>query len=301
MQADAQLYICPLCGERGARLIPYPAPAPAAAKLGLSTIAVCSGCGLGAAVPLPDQPTLDRFYRSGAYWEATSDNSLQQAHEKSQAELRVQYCLTRRSAPGPISVLDVGAGHGYCADWLEHYLPRGTARYDFVEPDERNAARILRTGASFPVAQVESLGAATSSYDLIFLNHVLEHVADPVATVKQVAALLTAPGCAYVETPHADHRYKDDVFPHTWFFTVPAFEHLARRAGVEQICCESFGRWIPERGASGYWRNRMLRKTFTYAVKAAPWGLQRGLDRAIWRYEQQGDGIWLRWLVRRRT
>jgi len=244
-------------------------------------------------VPLPDQAVLDRFYDSGAYWQGTGDNLLQQAHERAQSELRVRYCLARRTAQTPISVLDVGAGHGWTADWLARYLPGNVARFDFVEPDERNAARILRKSVPFPVARIPSLAAAAGRYDLVFLNHVLEHMADPIAATVQVASRLTATGFAYVETPHSDYRFKDDVFPHVFFFTPKALAVLGERLGVRTAACETFGRMPAPRLSPTGLMQRVAARALRMA-KSAP--LQRVLDRIVWRYAPCDDGIWLRWI-----
>ena len=52
---------------------------------------------------------------------------------------------------------------------------------------------------------------------LMCMNHVLEHVAEPIECLRNVTNLLSDEGRLYIEVPYADHRFKDDVFPHTWF------------------------------------------------------------------------------------
>jgi 2-polyprenyl-3-methyl-5-hydroxy-6-metoxy-1,4-benzoquinol methylase len=286
---------CPVCGSAAARTLPYPA-APGGTPLGFREIAICSGCGLGVALPRLEQPALDAYYRSGAYWEGGADNPLQSAHEKSQSELRVEYCAGLLRPTQALAVLDVGAGHGWTAEWLHQHLPGKLARFDFVEPDDGKAAAILRRRVDFRVSRLGGLDEAHPRYDLVFLNHVLEHVADPVALTRRIADLLADDGIAYVEMPNSDYRFKDDVSPHTLFFTREALARLAARAQVAQLRCEEFGRWLPAKGAPGYLPSRLLLKAFSYAARGAPWPLQRGLDRAIWRYERRSDGIWLRWV-----
>ena len=128
------------------------------------------------------------------------------------------------------------------------------------------------------------------------MNHVLEHVADPVELARGITELLIDDGIAYFEMPHSDYRFKEDVFPHTLFFTPASLARLAHAAGVEQVSCEEFGRWPP---ASLH--TRTLQRIFAIAARIDfAWWLQRTLDHALWRYHEPAPGIWLRWIVRRR-
>ena len=294
MPADG-LRACPVCGGVPDREIVYPQAAPRRAPgLRFDSIALCSTCGLGVALPRPRQTELDRFYQSGEYWRDVGDNVPQAMHEKVQAELRVQRCAMLLRAGTGLRVLDVGAGHGWTADWLASHLAGRVERFDFVEPDERHARTILEKRPGFRISRVRGLAAAGDHYDLIFLNHVLEHVAEPIGLVTSIAAALAQDGVAYVEMPHSDYRFKVDVFPHTLFFTPESLAALAKSAGVEQIGCEEFGRW---RSAGLF--TRLLQHAFVLSARHGAWVLQRHLDHALWRYREPAPGIWLRWLIRR--
>jgi hypothetical protein len=128
---------------------------------------------------------------------------------------------------------------------------------------------------------------------------VLEHVANPREFLDSIVQLLSPRGIAYVETPHLDFRFKDDVFPHTYFFTPAAFEALANSLAVATIACESFGAWPGREEGISAAAHRWLSRLFATAVKARLTPLQIKIDEAIWRYKQSGRGIWLRWLFRR--
>jgi len=123
---------------------------------------------------------------------------------------------------------------------------------------------------------------------------VLEHVADPVAALGTIHGLLARDGVAYIEMPHADYRFKSDVFPHTWFFTHDALAALARRAGLTQVLRESFGRF-PTSSADDLARRAAFRAAATLKLES----LAGFFDDKVWRYDQRDDGMWLRWLVRR--
>jgi 2-polyprenyl-3-methyl-5-hydroxy-6-metoxy-1,4-benzoquinol methylase len=276
---------CPICGAGELRRVAYPGDARA---LRLDAILVCARCEAGSASPRPDQATLDRFYASGEYWHSASGR-LQRAHEFSQAWLRVKSVrgvLPRRA----LAVADVGAGHGGIARALAA-LEVPVSRYAFVEPDPGAAGEIRALGVAFPVERLASLDALRGPFDLIFLNHVLEHVAEPQRFLEQAGALLAPQGIAYVETPHADYRFKRDVFPHLHFFTAKALAALGERLGVRTLACESFGRLpAPRMTPTGF-----VQRLAARALPHARGRVERFLDRVVWRYGATGDGIWLRW------
>lgn len=280
---------CPVCGAQAGSRIAYPGAA-SRAGLRVDAIALCARCGTGVALPRPDQETLDQFYASGAYWHASSGRA-QRAHEASQAWLRVQ--TVRRFVGGrPLAVGDVGAGHGGIARALAD-VPLGVARYAFVEPDTQAAADIAALRLPFAVERAPSLSGLRGPFDLMFLNHVLEHVADPLGFLRATKAQLAPGGVVYVETPNADYRFKDDVFPHLFFFTRAALAVLGERLGVRTLACESFGRMpAPRLGPVGFVQRLAARALPLVRVAAA----ERVLDRIVWRYATCEDGIWLRWI-----
>ena len=289
--------VCLICDAPTLRLISYPHRSSRRNPLlCFDRIAICADCGLGMALPRPSQTTLDQFYRDGSFWTDVGENVPQIIHERVQTSLRIMHCMPRLPIQPLLRVLDVGAGHGWGVEILDSCLPGKIQRFDFIEPDARNAGRILAKSARFPISRLESLRDASDRYHLIFLNHVIEHVADPVRLTRDVARLLTDDGIAHIEMPHSDYRFKEDVFPHTLFFTPESLGKLAHAADVEQILCEEFGRWPPAGPVT-----RAVQLAFAVAANFdAAWWLQRRLDHALWRYHKSEPGIWLRWVIRKR-
>ena len=284
---------CVACGGNAFSALPYPAAGATDAGLRFDSIRICAGCGLGRALPSFPQSVLDAFYASGSYWaSAVAPGRAQSLHAYNQCRHRVAVVLAALPASAPLRVLDVGAGQGWTADWLAKLAPQGVERFDFVEPDDGCSAAIEARKPCASVLRLASLAQARPGYDVVFLNHVLEHVADPVACVQGLAALLADGGLAYVEVPHADYRFKADVFPHTWFFTPAALRHLAGRAGVKELRSETFGR-LPAGGPLDLACRAGFRGSAALGAAApASW-----FDDRLWRYQAVADGIWLRWIV----
>jgi 2-polyprenyl-3-methyl-5-hydroxy-6-metoxy-1,4-benzoquinol methylase len=284
---------CLLCGAAAGRRIGYPgAESVGARELELGAIAVCGKCGFGRAEPCPDQPRLDRFYASGSYWHG-SHNPYQMAHERVQAFVRVRRCMLLLPPGGALRVLDVGAGHGFIAEALERV--GRVAAYDFIEPDDAAARYIAQRERAFPRNRLVRL-ADGGRYDVLFLNHVLEHVADPAAFLQATLPQLKAGALAYVETPLADQRFKRDVFPHVLFFTPDAVRALGQRLGVATLAVEAFGRMHVESGRQI--ARKLADAAFQLTVRSGVHSLQTLIDHAIWSYRVQPDGVWLRWLFR---
>jgi len=291
----SELPPCPACGGAFGVPGPYPGAAAHASALRFEAIVECGTCGLGMALPAYAQKELDAFYSAGEYWnEAVGRSQAQVLHERNQCRHRVERVIPALPATTTLRVLDVGAGHGWTSYWLERSFPGRVRDFDFIEPDDGCSREILARDTAFGKRRLASLDAAQPGYDLVFLNHVLEHVADPVACLAQVSRLLAPQGLAYFETPHADQRFKADVFPHTWFFTPAALEHLGRRTGMNGELREAFGRMPSGGGFDLAWRAAFR------ASAAGGWADLAGLfDDRVWRYAPAPQGIWLRWIVSR--
>lgn len=292
---SAALDNCPLCQQAGGERQRYPAIADAKSSLKFEGIQICGNCGLGYAIPRPSQEQLDAYYSGGGYWhEVVRHNPAQVAHERNQCRHRVAVALPYLAKNGSLRVLDLGAGHGWTADALAELLPGRNLQFDFIEPDDQLSAAILARRYPFSVARRQGLSTLSETYDLIFLNHVLEHVAEPVEFLASLQSYLIPGGVLYIETPHADFRFKADVFPHTLFFTPASIERVFTRAGLVVKHCETFGRW-PLRHPGVI--SRLPRAAFRAAVALKTKSLQNFFDDKIWDYSQRTDGIWLRSVV----
>ena len=284
---------CPACGGAFGERIPYPGAQPGRFSLSFDQIAICAGCGLGMALPRHSQTDLDAFYATGSYWGyAVGRSRAQSFHERNQCRHRVTRALRALRGASALRVLDVGAGHGWTAYWLERLAPGAVAAFDFIEPDDACSRQILARRPGPGTTRLAALADARSGYHLVFANHVLEHMAEPAQCAASVRSLLAPGGVAYFEMPYADQRFKADVFPHTWFFTPAALGYLAAGCGVAEVLREAFGRMPSRAGSDLAWR-------IAFRVSAALGlaDLAGALDDRVWRYEARTGGIWLRWIL----
>jgi SAM-dependent methyltransferase len=275
----------------------YPGRPSAGGPLFVEQIRACEMCGMGTATPRPDQERVDRFYASGGYWHGV-DKVYGPAHERSQSRLRVK-TVSRylKGVAVPLRVAELGAGYGGIPVALARFgLP--VVSYVFVEPDEAAAAAVLRARLPFRVDRVGSAPALPPANDLLFINHVLEHVAEPKDFLREVVARVASGGLVYVETPHADHLYKDDVFPHLSFFTQASLLRLGEQISVDTLLCESFGRLPAPKWTPVGIVQRIAARAFRVGARAGWNAASIACDRIVWRYGAVRGGIWLRWIFR---
>lgn len=122
--------------------------------------------------------------------------------------------LGHRLPPG--RVLEVGCGHGGFVALL------GWAGFDAVgtemSPWVVDFAR-KTFGVEILAGPIEAQSFAPNSFDVIVLNDVIEHLPDPIGTLKLCAGLLAPDGFFLIQTPeyiehlsHADLVANDDLF-----------------------------------------------------------------------------------------
>jgi len=111
----------------------------------------------------------------------------------------VQYRFIGRPGGGRCSVLDVGCGNG---SWLELAREAGWIAQG-VEPDAISALRAKQRGLDVRRSLNEFL-SEPERFQHITMNHVIEHVHDPVETLEACLRLLEPAGVLYIETPNID-------------------------------------------------------------------------------------------------
>jgi hypothetical protein len=100
----------------------------------------------------------------------------------------------------------------------------------------------------------DSVEHAGSGYDLITAFHVIEHLPDPIATLKQLGGLLGLQGRLVVEVPSSEDAlltlYESAAFrrftywsQHLFLFNAETLRRLATGAGLQVISIQQFQRY----------------------------------------------------------
>jgi SAM-dependent methyltransferase len=245
--------LCPLHPAAGAAADPR-----AAALLGLVPpygVLACRRCGLRWLSPRPDETGYAALYAYDVYFEGASVESYARL-----AELRRPYFRRRleriEAAAGaaPLRLLDVGAATG---ELVAEAAARGhdAVGYEPSEGARSEAAR--RHGLELAGGRLADL-AGRGPFDVAHLNHVVEHLPEPLEVLSMVADLLRPGGLLVVEVPQQLRNALDPIrraigrgrrgrfdaysLHHTYFFAPGNLRELLAAAG---FAVDEIATWRP--------------------------------------------------------
>ena len=93
-------------------------------------------------------------------------------------------------------------------------------------------------GLECQASPIEHVAGANTSFDLVYVNHVLEHLVDPVSTISIAAALLRPDGYLYIAVPNLWNECSAQTVhyvPHLHAFTRGAVEKLLGACGFTVV------------------------------------------------------------------
>ena len=226
---------CPLCGSAARQ----PFDQRTFRNQPVSNL-LCRNCGLVYQSPRMSPAELDAFYIQEyrlLYQGEAGPNPKDLAVQNERAAAMARFIETYRSSFR--RHLDFGCSAGAL---LQEFRVRFGSQPVGIEPGEayRNytAALGIRVYAS-----LESLQAGTEeAFDLISLAHVLEHLADPVASLRQLRETALAPdGLLLVEVPNL---YTHDCFEiaHLVSYSAHTLRQTLEQAGYRVLRLEAHGR-----------------------------------------------------------
>lgn len=151
-------------------------------------------------------------------------------------------------------MLDFGCGHCSLLNALKSVGCEAIAGYDFAP--ERPAP--LDAGIAYYGSEA-ALAASGRRFDVIRLNHVIEHLTDYPATLGVLRNLLSERGCIVGQTPNGGHytadllgrRWGNLHFPyHTLLLSPAGMQALAARTGFRVAAIDKT--WMPTGWAMGF-------------------------------------------------
>ncbi len=231
---------CLICHKSIQTKVPYPSK-NAKEKEFFEEIAYCEDCNYGFALPYRSQEELSKIYTDGSYWDDVPTTPEFFKYQVSQCKHRIERVLKYVNFQNKktLKVLDIGSGNCPLGEALKKQPWDLILQYDFLEPDLSKGPK-PNTPKNFSQNRLLSLDGE-EKYDIIFLNHVLEHVASPKDFLLELKNKLSQSGILYVETPYLDHLHKEEVFPHCHFFSEEAVKTINQQAGLQTISSSKFG------------------------------------------------------------
>jgi 2-polyprenyl-3-methyl-5-hydroxy-6-metoxy-1,4-benzoquinol methylase len=142
-----------------------------------------------------------------------------------------------RKVPKNVRVLDVGCGFG---ESLGYHEARGCDVYG-VEADENIQRVAEKFGYKVHVGLFDDKIYETVFFDYVTMDQVIEHVTDPLSTLRGVARILKPGGMAILSTPNAG-GWGAKIFGRRWinwhapyhvqFFSRRSLRLAAKQAGL---------------------------------------------------------------------
>jgi 2-polyprenyl-3-methyl-5-hydroxy-6-metoxy-1,4-benzoquinol methylase len=198
-----------------------------------------------------EQPELHRCGRCGVLQARVIERDLKTAYTKMVDEAYVAEEAARRATSrnllaaaslhlngdGPPLILDVGCGVGLLLDEARR---RGW-RTQGVELSDWGVRRARHLGLDVFQGTLEEAGLAPSSYDAVFMIDVLEHLADPVRTLANVAQVLRPGGVLCLVTPNAASAAARALGSRWWGLLPGHVVLFPHRRLCELLCIMGFG------------------------------------------------------------
>jgi len=220
----------------------------------------------------------DKYYQEGMGSYDIEYSSDELAYFRSKLEQRMAIIQHLFSSNGTFkNFLDVGCGEGYA---LSFFRGQGwnVKGFDFssagVKSKNPSCLDVLETGDIFALLKAEI--ASGQTYDLVWLQNVLEHVIDPIDLLKSLRKLVSQGGSAVVTVPndfsitqrgalaydHIDTAFWVAPPDHLTYFDHESLRSTANETGWE--CQEILGDfpvdWFLFHPGSNYVRNKSMGK-----------------------------------------
>jgi SAM-dependent methyltransferase len=208
----------------------------------------CKHCGLVQINPQPEQAEVARRYREGsgaAYFSYELANEaaflrLQELALQDAGFGELEAALKQGNAARP-RVLDAGCATGAL---LAKLRDRGWACAGVELSPSAEYARTER-GLDVRSASLEESRFPDASFDLVLASHLIEHLNDPAAFVREAYRVLAPGGSFLVTTPNIAgfqarlfrSRWRSAIFDHLYLFSIKTLSALLRQPGfaIERV------------------------------------------------------------------
>jgi len=205
-------------------------------------IQICTTCGLGRVTCLPSTKSIEVHYEGDSYHKNVRKNVNRLVLLPNNRALG-QYGLlaSHIDFKNVNHLLDFGDGPANIMRTIKIKHPHVTT--SVVELSK--SLRILLTDCNEIDRVYKKIPASLASQDLIIILHTLEHLIDPVATIKMFRNLLTEKGYLFVEVPNCPfpgyYNYRRNLYPHLSYFTENSLIQMAKICNFELV-------WIGDAG-----------------------------------------------------
>lgn len=227
--SECMRWNCPICAESESY--------PVTVRADGFNVVQCASCGLVRVNPRPSdaelaQVYLHDYYRTdatrGVGYDGVAPPGSRAAHRFERRRIET---VGRETPVAGKNLLEIGCGVG-----------------DFADLARRDGANVLATDTSpsiielaasrypsthFHTASLDQLLSERRAFDVVCAFEVIEHVSDPIAFLKGLAALTDPNGTIILSTPNVNHALVHGV--DRWILFKRSFEHILYFA-PETLC-----------------------------------------------------------------
>lgn len=197
----------------------------------------CNTCGLIQINPHPTEKAFNTFYQKDyrRFYQGIvkpSDEYIKALKKTERLDYTVDYLKHNAGLDEAAAVLDFGCSEGALFEALGRHGFAGSLVGVETNPDfatyaaQRNHAKVYA-----------SLDEVAEKVDLVVVNHVFEHLVDPMGFLKRIQENLSPTGCLYMDVPDAD-RYSsinDFHIAHVAHYTIRTLRSMLVGAGFEVV------------------------------------------------------------------
>lgn len=231
----------------------------------------CPSCGTGQTVPQPKSITdyyINEYYNERIVTRDTK-TILEQFSNRYELLLGID-----KSIPGEKGrLLEIGCGPGHNLVNLSEQGWEVTG----VEPN-KSAVEMGKNKYDLNIhhgtLDEVSSQLKKSSFDVVLLNHVFEHIPNPRETISQIYNLITAEGFVIIEVPNFDSILRRtlgefwgdcDVPRHAYHYTPQSLDILMKEQGFRRIDASYY------KGAllGAAWTSDYINSNFAFSTRAA--------------------------------
>jgi len=207
------------------------------------TVMQCAGCGLGRVDPMPTAEELAAWYSKKYRQDYKASVTPRLTHVLRAGRLaRDRWRWAQQQLPHlrPKRSLDVGASSGEFVYLLQSQGVQAMG----LEPHEGYSSYARSTlGLDMVTGALQDRLAELprGSYDLVSMFHVLEHLTDPIASLRALGQLLNPEGVLLIEVPNVARLSspKNTFFKaHTLYFSPHSLRDVARAAGLKIVASD---------------------------------------------------------------
>lgn len=159
-----------------------------------------ASCGHVQVLPIPNEAMIASFYTKYSTHNLYRPHGLARVldffNEKS-AINQLIFLNADFGADKQVHILDFGCGNGQCLRRLSSLGYNNLMGFDF---DAQAVALVLSQGIP---CSGDFSELSKKSFDVIFINHVVEHLPDPAITINSISNLLSSGGILMIRTPNS--------------------------------------------------------------------------------------------------